>query len=146
RYELVAGAYHDLAWQHDCLDSHSAQLASGHEVRHSLPRLCARRLRHVWFKLTCAHACNRRLRLVRHTSLDRRRSVRHTLSSAHSALAYTLGWPTGWAYDDRVAALSALLGLERLYHISHDGFTANAGELGRAVRVVDDHALTELRV
>ena len=74
-HELVAGALHDPARQHDRAGPDPAQLASRHEVRHSVPGVRARRLRHDRLEPAGAHARDRRVRLVRHPGLDRRRGA-----------------------------------------------------------------------
>ena len=70
-----AGADHDPARQHDRARPDPAQLASGHEVRHSVSGVRARRVRHARLEPSGADARARRVRLVRHSGVDRRRSA-----------------------------------------------------------------------
>ncbi len=64
-----------LAGQHDRARADPAQLSSGHEVRHPVSSVRARRVRHARLERPRADARARRLRLVRHPGLDRRRSA-----------------------------------------------------------------------
>ena len=85
-HELVAGAHHDPARQHDRAGPDPAQLAPGHEVRHPVPGLRARRLRHDRLQPARPDARAGGLRLVRHPGLDRRRGAA-TRSSRRSSPA-----------------------------------------------------------
>ncbi len=86
-HELVAGALHDPARQHDRPRPDPAELAPRHEVRHPVPRLRPRRLRHARLEPAGAHARARRLRLVRHPGLDRRGGAAHVLHQPRPGLA-----------------------------------------------------------
>ena len=69
------------------LDPDPAELASRHEVRHPVPGVRARRVRHARLERAGADARARRLRLVRHPGLDRRRSAADVLQDGDSRLA-----------------------------------------------------------
>ena len=86
RHELVAGAGHGPPRQHHRPRPDPAQLTSGHEVRHPLPGLRARRLRNDRIESAGADAGPGRLRLVRHPGVDRRRGAEHVLHQRHSRL------------------------------------------------------------
>ena len=85
-HELVAGAPHDPARQHHRARADPAQLAPGHEVRHSVPGVRARGVRHPRLERAGADARAGGLRLVRHPGVDRRRR-RCTCSSARCGRA-----------------------------------------------------------
>ena len=72
RHELVAGHRHHPARQPDRAHPHAAQRARGRQVRHSLSGLRARLLRRARRQHPRRAARPGRLRLVRHTDLDRR--------------------------------------------------------------------------
>ena len=138
RHELVAGPRHDPPRQHDRPRPDPAELASRHEVRHSLSCLRARRLRHDRLEPSRADACARRLRLVRHPGLDWRRGAADVLRRADARLAATARQRLRRSHDDRVAVVSALLGPQRLHHLSRDGSAALGRELGGAIRARHD--------
>ena len=86
-HELVAGALHGRAWQHHRPRSHSPEFPSRHSLRHSVSGLCPCRLRDDRLERSGAHARDRRVWLVRHSGLDRRRSREHVLHERHSRMA-----------------------------------------------------------
>ena len=69
----------------------------GHEVRHPVPGLRARRLRHDRLEPAGADARDRRVRLVRHPGVDRRRGAAHVLRQRHSRLARRCSAPASAA-------------------------------------------------
>ena len=78
---------HDPRRQPDRARADPAQLASRHEVRHPVPGVRARRVRHDRRELSGADARDRRVRLVRHQRVDRRPGA---------ADFFVALWP-GWA-------------------------------------------------
>ena len=68
------------------LDPDPAELAPGHEVRHPVPGLRARRLRDDRLEPAGADARAGRVRLVRHPGVDRRRGAEHVLRQRHPRL------------------------------------------------------------
>ena len=106
----------------------------GHQVRNSLPGIRARSLRNLRIESPGADARDRRLRLVWHSGLDRRRGA-YTRSSR----AIIPGWNdacsavrSGGHMTDRVVVVSAVLGPEHLHHLSRHGPAAQSRKLGRA--------------
>ena len=69
------------------LDPDSAELASGHEVRHPVSGVRARRLRHARLERAGADARAGRVRLVRHPGVDRRRGAADVLQDRHPGMA-----------------------------------------------------------
>ena len=131
---------HDPARQHDRARSDPAQLAPGHEVRHSVPGLRARRVRHGRLESAGADARARRVRLVRHPGVDRRRGAAHVLRDDRARLADAARRRLRRPHDDRVAVVPALLGAQHLHHLPRHGPAARRRELGGAVRARDDRA------
>ncbi len=82
------------------------QLAPRHEVRHPLPGLRARLLRHDRLEPSGAHAGDRGVRMVRDPGLDRRRGAQHALHGARPRMegAPRRG-PLPGSHPDRVALL-----------------------------------------
>ena len=138
-HELVAGAHHDPARQHDRARPDPAQLAPGHEVRHPLPRLRPRRLRHPRLEPARAHARAGGLRLVRHPGLDRRRGAAHASSRASSPAGRRCSG-AGFGGHTTTEWLSFLLFWGLNIFIIYRGMDLlRAGrELGRALRAGDD--------
>ena len=130
---------HDPARQHDRPGPDPAELAPGHEVRHSVPGVRARRLRHARLERAGADARARRLRLVRHPGVDRRGSAAHVLQDRSFP-----GWPTllgaGFGGHTTTEWLSFLLfwGLNIFIIYRGMDLLRAGGELGGAVRAGDD--------
>ena len=123
------------------LDPDPAQLAPGHEVRHPVPGVRARRVRHARLERAGADARARRLRLVRHPGVDRRRGAAHVLHDASFPAGRRCSAPAfGGHTTDRVAVVPAVLGAEHLHHLSRHGPAARGRELGGAVRARHDRA------
>ena len=85
RHELVAGHRHHPAGQSDRADSHAAQRACGHEVRHSVSGARARVVRRARRERPRRAARAGGLRMVRHPDLDRRPG--HLLDAANPVAA-----------------------------------------------------------
>ena len=133
-----AGAVHDPARQHDRADPDPAQLASRDEVRHPVPGLRARRLRHVRIQPARADARARGLRLVRDPGLDRRRGAAHVLHEPRARVADAARRRLPGAHDHGVAVVPAVLGPQHPDHLQGHEPAAHGRELGGAVRAGDD--------
>ena len=137
-HELVAGALHHPARQHDRAGADPAELASRHEVRHPVSGVRARRVRHARLERAGADARARRVRLVRHSGVDWRGSAAHVLQDRRARLGDAARRRDRRAHDDRVGVVPAVLGPEHLHHLSRHGPAARGGELGGAVRARHD--------
>ena len=87
RHELVAGTHHDSARQHDRPRADPPQLSSGHEIRHPVSRVRSRGVRHGRIESPGVDARARRVRLVWHPGVDRRRSAADLLQRVDARLA-----------------------------------------------------------
>ena len=91
--ELEAGGRNHLYRQRHRTRADAAKLASRREVRNSVPCSGSRFVRSVGRKLCGGSSRTRRLRMVRHSSLDRRRSYQHPPGNARSQLEKLSLWP-----------------------------------------------------
>src|SRR6266496_2704338 len=86
-HELVASAYDYPVGKYHRARADIAQLTSWDEVRHSFSRVRTRKLRDDRFESPRHHARVSRLRMVRHSSLDRRRGRPHVDSRGVARMA-----------------------------------------------------------
>src|SRR5262249_12471545 len=112
RDELVAGTGHGPPRQHDRARSNPAQLASGDEVRHSLPGVCTCR---VWNDRVEPAGLDARaggMRLVRHTGVDWRRGAEHALCQRRAWMADAARTRSWRPLGNRVAVVPVVLWIE----------------------------------
>src|SRR5262249_42496920 len=89
-----------------------------------------------------AHAGAGRVRLVRHSGLDRWAGPAHLLPHTLSRMADDARLATGrWSHGDRVDLVPPVLGTQHPGRLSWDGSLAKGRELGGAVCARDDGAL-----
>src|SRR5262249_51974096 len=105
----------------NCSDSDPAEFPSRHQVRNSLPGVCARFLRHLRIEPAGIDARDRRLRLVWNSGMDWRRGIEHLICCNHSAMELSPGRTDWRSYDYRMDFLPAVLGNEHLHHLSRHG-------------------------
>src|SRR5882672_7233910 len=70
RHELDSGGAHHSSGESDCTDSHAAECARGHALRHPVSRIRARIVWRARSKCSCNFARARSLWLVRHPGMD----------------------------------------------------------------------------
>ena len=145
--ELATGARHHPDRQRHRPPAHPRELAPGHEVRHSLPRVRARELRRLRRQRAGDHARDRRLRLVRHQRVDRRPSAPDLLPFALAGMADAarpdeqqreLGLRR--ALPDRVGELPPLLGPQHPHRLQGHGARSEGREPRRSVCPRHDRA------
>jgi len=70
RHELDSSGAHHTSGESDCVDSHAAECARGHSLRHPVSRIRPRIVWRAWSKCSCnlTRACS--LWLVRHPGMD----------------------------------------------------------------------------
>ena len=136
--ELVAGVVYDLARQHDRARSDIAQFTSGYEVRHPVPRVCTGGVWNGWVESSGLDEGDRRMRLVRHTGVDRRAGFADVFCSIYSGLG-DLAWRAGQrSHADGVAFVRNFLGHEYRHYLQGNGPVADRRELGGSVCVDND--------
>src|SRR5262249_23540607 len=136
RNELVASDCDHLTWEHNCSCAYTAQFASRHQVRYSISCLRSCKLRHCQLKPAGSDARPGCVRLVWHSSLDRRSGSARSLSYDFTELANSTGWTNSMAghysrlFANRVHLVPALLGLEHLHCLPRHGSAAQGRKLG----------------
>ena len=86
-HELVASSAHDFTWQHDRARADIAQFTSGDEIRNSVSGVCSSGVWNDGVESAGVDASARRVRLVWHTSVDRRTGVADVFRVACAVVA-----------------------------------------------------------
>jgi hypothetical protein len=136
--ELVAGTNYDFARQYNRSRADSSQFASGNEIRHSVSRVCSRRLRHIRLKSSGDYAGDCRLRVVRDSGVDWRAGDSYIFRVRRSKLEHAFGRRNQRTHADRMVVVFDFLGDEHFYYLSRNGFIAARRKLGCAVCAGDD--------
>src|SRR5207245_3359917 len=97
-------------------------------------------LRHIRLKYSCADARAGGVRMVRHSSMDRRAGTPCLLSITLGGLADGYSGRLRRPYSDGVDIVPAVLGPVHRRVLSRDGAAAQSGELGGALRPWHDRA------
>src|SRR5678816_3702467 len=116
-HELVASPDHHSAWQHDRPCAHIAQFASRNKIWHSVSRVCPGGIWDERLKSAGTDACDRGLRMVRNTGMDRRTGFTDFFRSIYSWLGVVTGRSRRRPHADRVAIVPDILGHKHRHYL-----------------------------